>query len=160
PRRSAELFADACASWGREHFGDGVDYDELVALATRVVAAGRPAGLPLFAAWREMPVPADGRGAAMHQLNVLRELRGGAHLLAVGATLGYTPALGIDPLRRRIAELYDERYGVVVDPARVVATAGASGAVVLALLASFDAGARVAVAEPGYPCYRQIMTAL
>lgn len=81
-------------------------------------------------------------------------------LLRSRAPLGYTPACGIDPLRRRIAELYLERHGLIVDPARVVVTAGASGAVVLAALASFDPGARVAVTEPGYPCYRQILGAL
>lgn len=81
-------------------------------------------------------------------------------LLASGAALGYTPAVGIAPLRERIARLYDDRYGLDVDPARVVVTSGASGAVVLIALAAFDPGARVAVAEPGYPCYRSTMTAL
>ena len=81
-------------------------------------------------------------------------------LLGSGAALGYTPACGIDPLRRRIAEWYDERHGVHVDASRVVVTAGASGAVVLALLAAFDVGDRVVVTEPGYPCYRQMIGAL
>jgi aspartate/methionine/tyrosine aminotransferase len=81
-------------------------------------------------------------------------------LLGSGHALGYTQACGIDPLRERIAALHDERYGLTIDPARVIVTAGASAAVVLTLLASFDVGARVVVTEPGYPCYRQIITAL
>lgn len=81
-------------------------------------------------------------------------------LLRSGAALGYTPACGLPMLRRRIAELYADRYGVEVDAERVVVTAGASAAVVLSLLAAFDAGARIVVTEPGYPCYRQMMAAL
>jgi aspartate/methionine/tyrosine aminotransferase len=73
--------------------------------------------------------------------------------------LRYTDALGTAALRHRIARWYDERYGVAVDPATVAVTGGASGACVLALLASFDVGDRVAVAAPGYPCYRNMLTA-
>ena len=73
--------------------------------------------------------------------------------------LGYTDATGIPELRRRIAEHYGERYGVAVDPGRVVVTMGASGGFVLAFLAAFDAGQRVAVTEPGYPCYRNTLDA-
>lgn len=91
PARSAELFATACAQWGRDHFAPGLDYAELAALAQRVVDAVDPAGLPLFAGWRAMPVPDDAEGAAMHLLNVLREVRGGAHVVTVVAA-------GIDPL--------------------------------------------------------------
>ena len=81
-------------------------------------------------------------------------------LLESGAALGYTPACGIDPLRRRIARMYHDRYAVEVRPDQVIVTAGASGAVVLALLACFDPGARIVVTEPGYPCYRQMIGAL
>ena len=74
--------------------------------------------------------------------------------------LGYTAAAGLAPLRARIAAHYQEAYGVSVDPARVVATTGSSGGFVLAFLAAFDAGDRVALAEPGYPAYRNILAAL
>ena len=74
--------------------------------------------------------------------------------------LGYTLALGIDPLRERISRHYADTYGVAVDPSRVVVTTGSSAAFVLAFLALFDAGARVALPSPGYPCYRHILTAL
>ncbi len=74
--------------------------------------------------------------------------------------LGYTVALGRPDLRAGIAALYDEWYGIDLDPARVVITAGASGAFILAFSALFDAGARVGLGEPCYPSYRQILHAL
>jgi aspartate/methionine/tyrosine aminotransferase len=74
--------------------------------------------------------------------------------------LGYTEALGIPPLRQRIARHYRDMYGVGVDPARVVATTGSSGAFLLSFLAAFDPGDRVALAAPGYPAYRNILVAL
>ncbi len=75
-------------------------------------------------------------------------------------TLGYTVALGIPALRAGIAALYKRWYGVDLDPERVVVTAGSSGAFLLAFSALFDAGDRVAVGEPGYPSYRQILRAM
>ena len=74
--------------------------------------------------------------------------------------LGYTLALGMEPLRERIARLYQEWYGVKVSPERIVVTSGSSAAFVLSFLALFDSGARVALPAPGYPCYRHILTAL
>jgi len=74
--------------------------------------------------------------------------------------LNYTEALGIPPLRARIARHYAETYGIEVDPGRVVATTGSSGGFILAFLALFEPGDRVAVAEPGYPPYRNILKAL
>ena len=78
----------------------------------------------------------------------------------VSQRLGYTDALGIEPLRRRIARHYSESYGIEVDWRRVVVTTGSSGAFVLSFLAAFDAGDRVALASPGYPAYRNILSAL
>ena len=75
-------------------------------------------------------------------------------------SLGYTVALGIPELRRRIARLYKDWYGVEVDPARVVVTPGSSGGFILAFTALFDAGQTVALGAPGYPSYRQILRAL
>ncbi len=74
--------------------------------------------------------------------------------------VGYTEALGIPSLRTRIARHYHETYGVTLDPSRVVVTTGSSGGFVLAFLALFEAGDRVALANPGYPPYRHILTAL
>ncbi len=74
--------------------------------------------------------------------------------------IGYTDALGIAPLREAIADHYQAQYGVAVDPAEVVVTTGSSAAFQLAFLAAFEAGDRVALAAPGYPAYRNILTAL
>lgn len=91
------------------------------------------------------PAPATVRRAAADALEANR--------------LGYTDATGIPELRQRIAAHYSDRYGLEVDPDRVVVTMGASGGFVLAFLAAFDVGDRVAVTEPGYPCYRNTLEA-
>ena len=74
--------------------------------------------------------------------------------------LGYTQALGLPALRERIAQHYASFYGVELDSERVIVTTGSSAGFVLAFLALFDVGDRVALASPGYPCYRQIMSVL
>jgi len=73
--------------------------------------------------------------------------------------LRYTDADGTPELRRAISDWYRSAYGLTVEPARIVVTTGASGACVLAFLASFDTGDRVAVTRPSYPCYRNMLTA-
>jgi aspartate/methionine/tyrosine aminotransferase len=74
--------------------------------------------------------------------------------------IGYTETLGIPSLRARIAQHYKDTYDLVLDPARVVVTTGSSGGFVLAFLALFEPGDRVALANPGYPPYRHILSAL
>jgi aspartate/methionine/tyrosine aminotransferase len=74
--------------------------------------------------------------------------------------LGYTETLGIASLRRRIAKAYAEWHGLDIDPGRIIVTTGSSAGFILAFLAAFEAGDRVAVALPGYPPYRHILTAL
>ena len=74
--------------------------------------------------------------------------------------IGYTETLGIPSLRTRIARHYRDIYNLVLDPARVVVTTGSSGGFILAFLALFEAGDRVALANPGYPPYRHILSAL
>src|SRR5512139_2807417 len=64
----------------------------------------------------------------------------------------YTSALGIAPLREAIARFYRDRYGVEVEPARVVVTAGSSAALLLAFGVLLDPGDEVLLADPGYPC--------
>jgi aspartate/methionine/tyrosine aminotransferase len=81
------------------------------------------------------------------------------HALAADR-IGYTDALGIAPLRQAIAASYRTQYGVAVDLAEVVVTTGSSAAFQLAFLAAFEPGDRVALASPGYPAYRNILTAL
>ncbi|MFD2264479.1 pyridoxal phosphate-dependent aminotransferase [Lacibacterium aquatile] len=92
------------------------------------------------------PAPAKVREAAVAALNADK--------------LGYTEAQGILPLREALAKYYRTTYGVSVDPDRFVLTVGSSGAFLLGFLAAFDAGARVALASPGYPAYRNILKAL
>lgn len=92
----------------------------------------------------------------------------GAHKAAARAlarametdALGYTVALGLPALRRRIAQLYGEWYDVDLNPERVVITPGSSGGFILAFTALFDSGDRVGIGAPGYPSYRQILHAL
>lgn len=74
--------------------------------------------------------------------------------------LGYGEALGDAALRTRIAAHYAARYGVAVEPDRVIVTTGSSGGFLLALLAAFDTGARIAVTAPGYPAYANILSSL
>ncbi len=74
--------------------------------------------------------------------------------------LGYTLALGEPVLREKIAAHYKTAYGVDVSPERVVVTSGSTAGFVLTFLMLFDAGDSVALPSPGYPCYRNILTAL
>src|ERR1700740_106821 len=77
-----------------------------------------------------------------------------------GGRIDYTSALGIPSLRARIARHYRETYRCSVDAERIVVTTGSSGGFILAFLALFEPGDRVAVTVPGYPPYRHILTAL
>ena len=79
---------------------------------------------------------------------------------ALSGRLAYTESLGIPSLRARIARHYNETYGIAVEPSRVIATTGSSAGFILAFLAMFEPGDRVAVAVPGYPPYRHILKAL
>jgi aspartate/methionine/tyrosine aminotransferase len=77
-----------------------------------------------------------------------------------GGRIDYTSALGMGSLRQRIARHYRETYRCAVDADRIVVTTGSSGGFILAILALFEPGDRVAVTVPGYPPYRHILTAL
>jgi aspartate/methionine/tyrosine aminotransferase len=89
-----------------------------------------------------------------------RAAREAAKAALEAGRIGYTEALGIAPLRERIARHYAEAYGVAVAPERVVVTTGSSAGFVLAFLSLFDPGQRVAITAPGYPAYRNILEAL
>jgi aspartate/methionine/tyrosine aminotransferase len=92
------------------------------------------------------PAPAAVRAAARQALEEDR--------------IGYTDALGVTALRRAIAAHYGAQYGIAVEPREVVVTTGSSAGFLLAFLAAFEAGERVALAAPGYPAYRNILGAL
>jgi aspartate/methionine/tyrosine aminotransferase len=120
---------------------------DVVAAAARLEAAGRrvvhmeigqpAAGAPATAIAAAQAALAGGRGR-----------------------LGYTESLGIPSLRKRIARHYAERYGADIDPERIVVTTGSSAGFLLAFLALFEPGDRVAMASPGYPPYRNLLAAL
>jgi aspartate/methionine/tyrosine aminotransferase len=113
------------------------------------VSARRAAGLPvidLSAGQPSTPAPSTVRTAAQVALETDR--------------IGYTNALGIAPLREAIAGHYRERLGLAIEPANVAVTTGSSGGFLYAFLAAFDAGDTVVMARPGYPAYRNMLSAL
>jgi len=126
-------------------------------------------GVPPFMVMDVMAAAArlDAQGRAIVHMEVGQPAAGApaSAIAAVRAALGngpngYTATLGIAPLRQRIAQAYAQWCGVEVDSERVVVTTGSSAAFMLAFLALFEAGDRVAVAAPGYPPYRHILSAL
>ena len=74
-----------------------------------------------------------------------------------GRPLPYTEALGLPVLRQAIAGFYRDRHGVEVDPSRIAVTSGASSALLLACAATIDPGDRVLMADPSYPCNRELV---
>lgn len=81
-------------------------------------------------------------------------------LLGSGDPLGYTTSTGILALRTAIAGHYRRTYALEITPDDVIVTTGSSGGFLLAFLAAFEVGDRVAIARPGYPCYRNVLSAL
>lgn len=73
---------------------------------------------------------------------------------------GYTEAVGMPVLREKIAQYYMNYYQEIVDPSNIVITSGSSCGLILAFLAAFDAGDRVAMTTPTYPAYRNILKSL
>jgi aspartate/methionine/tyrosine aminotransferase len=118
---------------------------DVMAAAARIEAAGGTV-VHMEVGQPAAPAPATALRAAQAAL--------------VHGRLGYTAALGIPSLRARIARHYADTYRVDLDPDRVVVTTGSSGGFILAFLSMFEPGDRVAVAIPGYPPYRHILTAL
>ena len=83
-----------------------------------------------------------------------------AHRFITGGHVHYTHALGLPELREAIAGFYASRYGLAIDPARIVVTAGASGALMLALGALVSPGDEWLLTDPGYPCNRHFVRLL
>jgi aspartate/methionine/tyrosine aminotransferase len=81
-----------------------------------------------------------------------------ARAISAGATQ-YTQSLGLDALRERISDWYQQRFGVNVPARRIVVTAGASAALQLACLALVDAGDEILMPDPSYPCNRHFVSA-
>lgn len=87
PRDAAAAYAEAAASWGRTVLADlaDADLDRLADLCDIVIGAANPSIGALFAGWSSIARPADPAGRATVCLQILRELRGGAHLSAAHA---------------------------------------------------------------------------
>ena len=75
-------------------------------------------------------------------------------------THGYTLPLGIDALRRGIARHYKRWYDHDVSPDNVIATVGSSLGFAMAFLTCFEHGDRIAITNPGYSAYRNLMTSV
>src|SRR3954453_23671413 len=118
---------------------------DVMAAADRIEAAGGPV-IHMGVGQPAAPAP--------------RRASEAAHAALAQGRIDYTSALGIPSLRARIARHYRDAYGCAVEPERIVVTTGSSGAFILAFLALFEPGDRVAVTVPGYPPYRHILTAL
>lgn len=86
PRAGARLYGSACQAFGRAKLADVPALSALCTAMHDVVAAADPRGLPFFAAHAAEPLPDDPPGRTMQLLQVLRELRGACHLLAVRAS--------------------------------------------------------------------------
>ena len=117
---------------------------DVVAAAARIEAAGQHV-IHMEVGQPAAPAPKSALAAAR---------------AALSGPIGYTETLGIPALRARIARHYEETYRVQISPERVVVTTGSSAGFILAFLAMFEAGDRIAVATPGYPPYRHILSAL
>ncbi len=74
--------------------------------------------------------------------------------------LGYSLALGLPDLRARIAAHYKARYGLTVPVERIVVTTGSSSAFLLSFISTLDAGDRILLPTPGYPCYLNVALSL
>lgn len=100
----SEAYAAVAAEWGRVKLAAVAtkNLERLDELASRVASAADASMGTLFAGWRSIEHPDDPAGRVTVRLNVLREMRGGAHLLAVAA-VGLTPLDAVmstdDPVR-------------------------------------------------------------
>jgi aspartate/methionine/tyrosine aminotransferase len=113
------------------------------------VVARRASGATVYdlsAGQPSTPAPSTVRKAAHEALDVDK--------------VGYTNALGVPPLRAAIAGHYAHMYGLTVEPDAVAVTTGSSGGFLYAFLAAFEAGDTVVMARPGYPAYRNMLSAL
>jgi len=83
-------------------------------------------------------------------------IEAGKNALYAGHT-GYTAATGIPELRQAISDHYGRSFGIDVDPARIIVTRGASGALQLVMSVLIDPGSEVLMTDPGYPCNKNFV---
>jgi aspartate/methionine/tyrosine aminotransferase len=115
---------------------------ELMAHARALAATGRDI-IHMEVGEPDFPTPAPILAAAQ------------AHV-ATGRVF-YTPALGLPELRHAIAAFYATRYGITIPSSRIVVTAGASGALLLAMACLAEPGSEWLLTDPGYPCNRNFV---
>jgi aspartate/methionine/tyrosine aminotransferase len=115
---------------------------ELLARAQALAAAGRDI-IHMEVGEPDFPTPEPIVAAAQHAI--------------AGGRMFYTPALGLPELREAISTFYRQRYGVAVPASRIVVTAGASGALTLALACLVEPGSEWLLTDPGYPCNRHFV---
>ena len=137
-----------------------------VASADRILTAKRAADIQPFEVMevktRAQALEAQGRRVVHMEIGEPdftapdAVVEAGVAALRAGLT-AYTPSLGLPALRETIAGHYAARFGARVDPARIAVTAGASGALLLALALYVDPGREVLVPDPGYPGYRHFI---
>ncbi len=137
--------------------------------AKRLLAPSRRSDVPPFIVMDVMAAAAqrEAQGARVVHMEVgqpaaaaPRTALAAAQAALAQGRIRYTETLGIPSLRARIARHYRESYGLDLDPARVAVTTGSSGGFILTFLSLFEPGDRVALANPGYPPYRHILSAL
>jgi len=118
---------------------------DILAEATRLKGDGKDV-ISMAVGQPAHPAPATALAAAARALEAGR--------------LGYTDALGLKSLRQAIAARYKSEYGIDLDPRRVAVTSGSSAGFNLAFLQLFNPGDLVVITRPGYPAYRNILSAL
>jgi aspartate/methionine/tyrosine aminotransferase len=115
---------------------------ELMRRAHELESAGRSI-IHMEVGEPDFPTPAPMIDAAMRFL--------------AGGHVHYTSALGLPQLREAIAGFYAQRHGIRIDPGRVIVTAGASAALLLALGVLVNPGDEILLSDPGYPCNRHFV---
>ncbi len=98
--------------------------------------------------------------AGLPQFSSPKLVRLAAHEALTKYSLAYTPAIGLPALREQIAHHYSQKYHTKVSPDEVVITVGSSGAFQAGFLGAFCPGSSIAIFEPCYPAYRNILHAL
>jgi len=158
-----------CGDSGAEFARDIKDLNAMLDAARQVMTASARSDVPAFMVMDVMAAAAriEAAGGRVIHMEVGQPAApapataiAAARAALTSGRLGYTETLGLPTLRARIARHYRETYGLAIDPGRIVVTTGSSAGFILAFLALFEPGDRVAVALPGYPPYRHILTAL
>jgi hypothetical protein len=90
-RTAAARMAEAHGKWGEKYYADVPDLEGTVSVSEEAVDGLEGSGLPLFAGWRDAERSGTAAGRAAQLMQILREWRGGLHLVA-------TTAAGLSPL--------------------------------------------------------------